>query len=617
MTMLVFFLLLLWPLTLAAQGPIPVFIPSGVTVLPPAIDSAGQKVVFPSAITTDGAARNVIDLYAITSDGSGLRRLTQFPGFQRPSGAIAVSLAADASRAASINVTLVSGSQSEEVHVVDVVSGSDRKVAVDTEGCVLPLGTPVCITCFFSCLDTPHISPDATKVLYAARRQQPFYVVNADGTGLTRLPVYIGALAPAPQRVITRSGQVVFTSNAPAGPTFAASATDVYLMNLDGTGIRNVTKFSDTSIFAANATISADGSILAFECNRNPDTGGADQVTRVWSVRSDGSGLRPLTTGSTSSSGPSISADGSTIVFAQSGQLYLARSEGPGLKALTRLQMSTAQDLVISDDGSRVVFTIGPQNGSRGAIYEVNNDGTSLHAVFAPRALNPNGVTGAAGAAAPSPGSLISAYGLNLGPDVVTAATGFPLPNSLAGLSLLANGSPVPLVSLTPWQVNAQLPPETPAGPVAFQVRFADGTAPAPTATDVQGIAPGIFYSLQAPACQPAVLHGNTAVLVDQSHPASAGEGIEIYGAGLGATIPLVPAGVASPANPLARTVTVPEVFIGGQPATVLFSGLAPGLAGLYQVNATIPSGLKPGPQQVTWRAGNLFSAGCGTIWVK
>jgi uncharacterized protein (TIGR03437 family) len=34
---------------------------------------------------------------------------------------------------------------------------------------------------------------------------------------------------------------------------------------------------------------------------------------------------------------------------------------------------------------------------------------------------------------------------------------------------------------------------------------------------------------------------------------------------------------------------------VGGQAATVTYSGLAPGFVGLYQVNVTIPTGLTAG----------------------
>ena len=39
----------------------------------------------------------------------------------------------------------------------------------------------------------------------------------------------------------------------------------------------------------------------------------------------------------------------------------------------------------------------------------------------------------------------------------------------------------------------------------------------------------------------------------------------------------------------LVTTEEASQVEIGGQKATALFSGLAPGFVGLYQVNATVP----------------------------
>src|SRR5258708_1104243 len=59
---------------------------------------------------------------------------------------------------------------------------------------------------------------------------------------------------------------------------------------------------------------------------------------------------------------------------------------------------------------------------------------------------------------------------------------------------------------------------------------------------------------------------------------------------------PLVTGSIA-PANgdPLYSTVATPTVTILGSQATVLFSGLVPGYAGLYQVNVQIPSFMKIG----------------------
>jgi uncharacterized protein (TIGR03437 family) len=71
------------------------------------------------------------------------------------------------------------------------------------------------------------------------------------------------------------------------------------------------------------------------------------------------------------------------------------------------------------------------------------------------------------------------------------------------------------------------------------------------------------------------------------------GEAVVVYVTGLGATSPPVAAGLAAPTVPLAQTVVLPSVSVSGQAATVFFSGLVPGLVGLYQINALPPEGLQ------------------------
>ncbi|MGA2115138.1 MAG: hypothetical protein ABSH56_10370 [Bryobacteraceae bacterium] len=55
------------------------------------------------------------------------------------------------------------------------------------------------------------------------------------------------------------------------------------------------------------------------------------------------------------------------------------------------------------------------------------------------------------------------------------------------------------------------------------------------------------------------------------------------------------PSGSPASTTLLSRTTTNPTVTIGGVEAAVLFSGLAPGTVGEYQVNVQVPAGLSPG----------------------
>ena len=110
---------------------------------------------------------------------------------------------------------------------------------------------------------------------------------------------------------------------------------------------------------------------------------------------------------------------------------------------------------------------------------------------------------------------------------------------------------------------------------------------------------PGVFTTTQQGTGQGAVLIANTDVLAAPTgnipgratQPANRAEFISIFCTGLGATIPPVAAGQAAGSSPLSETLLKPVVLVGGLPAEVLFSGLAPDFVGLYQVNARVPDG--------------------------
>ncbi len=85
--------------------------------------------------------------------------------------------------------------------------------------------------------------------------------------------------------------------------------------------------------------------------------------------------------------------------------------------------------------------------------------------------------------------------------------------------------------------------------------------------------------------------------------PATSGETVLIYGTGLGLVSTQQADGTSANGE---STIALPSVTIGGTPAMVTFSGLAPGFVGLNQVNVVIPSGLASGNQPVIMTVGTV-----------
>jgi uncharacterized protein (TIGR03437 family) len=107
---------------------------------------------------------------------------------------------------------------------------------------------------------------------------------------------------------------------------------------------------------------------------------------------------------------------------------------------------------------------------------------------------------------------------------------------------------------------------------------------------NLAGFAPAIFTMNSQGTGQGAILDSSYH-LVDSSNPATDGTTtILIYCTGLGPVTNQPATGSPAPSSPLAKTTAPPTVTIGGTPASVSFSGLAPGYVGLYQVNALVLS---------------------------
>lgn len=86
------------------------------------------------------------------------------------------------------------------------------------------------------------------------------------------------------------------------------------------------------------------------------------------------------------------------------------------------------------------------------------------------------------------------------------------------------------------------------------------------------------------------------------------GEGAYVYVTGLGGVTNQPASGAAAPRDPLAQTRAQVTVTLGGAPCEVLFAGLAPDLAGVYQVNFRAPATLSTANSDLVVTAGNVSS---------
>jgi uncharacterized protein (TIGR03437 family) len=183
-----------------------------------------------------------------------------------------------------------------------------------------------------------------------------------------------------------------------------------------------------------------------------------------------------------------------------------------------------------------------------------------------------------------APGGLASIYGSGLAAGTDSAGS-LPLPTSLAGTSVTVGGYSAPMLYASYGQVNFQVPFEVPPGSAVFTV-FVNGSAVSSGTLTVQATAPGVF-----------MLDGGRAAGVNQNggvnsvgSPAPVGSVVSVYATGLGTVSPQVASGAPAPSGSLAYTNASVTVTVGTASAKLQFAGLAPGYAGLYQVNFVVPS---------------------------
>lgn len=197
-----------------------------------------------------------------------------------------------------------------------------------------------------------------------------------------------------------------------------------------------------------------------------------------------------------------------------------------------------------------------------------------------------------------APGSIAALFGSGMTNQAGAPAATIPLPLTLAGVSVKINGISAPLFYGSASQINLQVPSAVTPGNATIEVFNTGSQTPIATgAIVVVDSSPGTFTINASGKDQAAALNSDSSInanfdQVPGSHPEITGNYVTIFATGIGPTSPVVPDGQAAPGNPLAIATATTAITIGGVPAQVLFSGLAPGYVGLWQINAYVPASL-------------------------
>lgn len=197
-----------------------------------------------------------------------------------------------------------------------------------------------------------------------------------------------------------------------------------------------------------------------------------------------------------------------------------------------------------------------------------------------------------------SPGELVSIYGVALGPTQAVSASSTPVPTTLGGTTVTFDGVAAPILYSSSLQLNVQAPFALQPGTLTtLQVRTSAGTSQSVQLEVVPALA-GLYTTQSNGRGQIRAINQNGSIN-SISNPAPRGSFIALYATGLGDVSPDVNTGAAAPTSPLARVDEDMAVLIGGISTNVAYAGLAPGLVGVYQVNAQIPTGVVPGARSV------------------
>jgi uncharacterized protein (TIGR03437 family) len=349
-------------------------------------------------------------------------------------------------------------------------------------------------------------------------------------------------------------------------------------------------------------TVQVDGTSCQTPCNIDRASGTQVHVTAQTQV-----GLGPsarLDFGSWSDGGASdhtftVNSDYSVLTasYTNSYQLNAISQPANGIS----FQFSPVSSDMFYADGTQVTVTANPNNGFKFSRWTGDLNGSypsGMVTMSTPRNviamttgvpyIAPTGVSNAAGSTPSStvaPGSLIVITGQNLSPQTDVGPVN-PLAQTIDGVTVTVNDYILPLLYVSPQQVNAQVPFELSDGDYTLLVH-SPGQPDVSATFTVARNSPGLFGQSMNSQTYAVALHADGSLITPDS-PAQSGETISLLGTGFGPYSTPVIDGFFPPAPPPALADSV-SISLGNQNPTPTWSGAAPGYAGVSMTTFQVP----------------------------
>ena len=237
-------------------------------------------------------------------------------------------------------------------------------------------------------------------------------------------------------------------------------------------------------------------------------------------------------------------------------------------------------------------------------------------------AIAPGGIVNAASLAggAIAPGELISIFGSNFGRSGIDVAS--PQNNLLPGVLdnvhvYFSTGNQEAMTARTANQINVFVPHSVASATSVELVVDVDGVRSRPVTVPVAPSAFGLSTADASGTGQGAIFNQD-GTYNSRTNPAARGSIVTLFGTGEGVTTPALPDGALVISTPYSTTQAPVSVKFGNQTADIQYAGAAPFLpTGVFQINATIPSGVTPGDVPITVSIGAIGTTRTVTVAVQ